>query len=627
MKTTLLLPALFIVFTSFGQNLKEKELKTDLKEVTVFLDGAQLFEIGSVSIPTEKSLLRIKGLSPFIDEKSIQVKADGDFTILSVNHKLNYLDVVKKDHAIDSLKKISEVLESKIEQENARLSVLHEKQSLLDENKKLGGQNAGATIVQLKQAMDFYEAELSRIKEEEIRIRKSIALKKDDQAQLSKQLKEEHDRKILPTGEIEIRVRADKATQGKFSVTYLVSNAGWFPKYDIRVKNINSPLELTYKAEVFQNTGVEWKNVKLRFSNGTPNQSGLAPEIKPWLLNYARYTITDKYSFMGSSNTGSVRGKVVDENGEAIPGVNIVVKGSTIGTVTDAYGSYSLTLPGPNSTLVFSFVGYSSQEFAATNPNMNVTLASDVTALQEVVVAGYTSGRVAGVTSGSNIRIRGISSYSEKAQPLITTFIENQTTVEIEVKEPYSIKSDGQKLMVDLNQYDIPADYEYYAVPKIDKDAFLMARIVQWDQYNLLEGEANLYFEDAYIGRSILNAKALTDTLSISLGRDKNIVIARTKADQFNRRRAIGSNQTETRGFKIVVKNKKSQPIKLTLFDQLPVAVNSDINVNPLELSGALLDSKTGKLTWQQILDPQQQKELVLQYEVKYPKKESVVLE
>ena len=105
MKTTLLLPALFIVFTSFGQNLKERELKTDLKEVTVFLNGAQLFESGSVSIPPEKSLLRIKGLSPFIDEKSIQVKADGDFTILSVNHKLNYLDVVKKDHAIDSLKK------------------------------------------------------------------------------------------------------------------------------------------------------------------------------------------------------------------------------------------------------------------------------------------------------------------------------------------------------------------------------------------------------------------------------------------------------------------------------------------------------------------------------------------
>ena len=104
-------------------------------------------------------------------------------------------------------------------------------------------------------------------------------------------------------------------------------------------------------------------------------------------------------------------------------------------------------------------------------------------------------------------------------------------------------------------------------------------------------------------------------------------MIARTKADQFSKRRSIGSNQTETRGFNIIVKNKKSQPIKITLFDQLPLAVNSDINVNSLKLSGALRDSKNGKLTWLNTLESQQQKEFVLQYEVKYPKRESVELE
>jgi uncharacterized protein (TIGR02231 family) len=215
----------------------------------------------------------------------------------------------------------------------------------------------------------------------------------------------------------------------------------------------------------------------------------------------------------------------------------------------------------------------------------------------------------------------------QKSQPIMTTFIENQTTVEIEVKEPYSIKSDGEKLLVDLVHYEIPAQYEYYAVPKLDKDAFLMARIVQWDQYNLLEGEANLYFEDTYIGRSILNTQALTDTLSISLGRDKSVAIGRTKVDEFTRKRTLGANKTETRGFTIVVKNKKSQPIKLTLFDQLPVSANSEITVTPVELTGAKLDVQSGKLSWEQVIAPQQQKEFVLQYEVKYPKRESVVLE
>src|SRR5690606_33383559 len=155
--------------------------------------------------------------------------------------------------------------------------------------------------------------------------------------------------------------------------------------------------------------------------------------------------------------------------------------------------------------------------------------------------------------------------------------------VEIEVEDPYTIQSNGEKLVVELKQYDIAAEYQYYAVPKIDKDAFLMARIVSWDQYNLLEGEANLYFEDAYVGRSLLNAKALTDTLSISLGRDKNIVIGRVKVDQYTQKRFIGSNRTESRGFRIVAKNKKSQPVKLTLFDQVPVSVNHDITVKVIE--------------------------------------------
>lgn len=614
----------------FPQNVKEKELKTTLNEATVFLDGAQLFESGTASIGAEKTLLTIKNLSPYVNEKSIQVKAEGDFTILFVNRKFNYLSSPKKSLAIDSLTKLQDEIQNKLALKTARLDILTEKQTLLDENRNLGGKSSGATMAELKLAMDFYDAQLTKIKEEENEIKKELTLKRVEQDQISKQLKELQDRAGQPTSEIEILVRADHAVQAKFSVTYLVSNAGWFPKYDIRVKNINSPLQLTYKAEIFQNTGVDWKNIKLRFSNGAPNQNGMVPELHPWLMNYERYTVLNRSAFLNSNYTGAVRGIIVDDEGAPLPGVNVIIKGTTVGTTTDANGNYSLTLPGNDATLVFSFIGYVTQEIAATKPEINISLKPDVTSLNEAVVVGYGTNDPSTALQGSTpgIRIRGINSISNnEPTPVPSTFIENQTTVEIEVKEPYTIKSGGEKLLVDLKQYDIPAEFEYYAVPKVDNDAFLMARIVQWDQYNLLEGEANLYFEDAFIGRSILNAKALTDTLSISLGRDKSIVIGRTKIDQYNHRRTIGSNQTDTRGFKIVVKNKKSQAIKLTLFDQLPVSVNSDITVNPVELSGAVHEEKTGKLTWQQTLDPQQQKELTLQYEVKYPKRESVMLE
>ncbi|MEJ1241066.1 mucoidy inhibitor MuiA family protein [Chryseolinea sp. T2] len=618
--------SLFIVSELYSQTFKEKEVKTEINEVTVFLNGAQVFESGTTTIPAGKTILKIRNLSPYLDEKSLQVKADGDFTILSVNHKLNFLSELKKDAKIDSLKKAADAIELAMARDNARLGVLKEKQSLLNENKNLGGETSGATITQLKQAIEFYESEISKIKEEEISTNKHLELKKKEHGKIEQQLKELNEQNSLPASEVEIGVSAEQQVNTKVNISYLVANAGWYPKYDIRVENIKSPLELTYRAEVFQNTGVDWKNVKLRFSNGDPNQSGVVPELNAWNLNYARNTTYENslYGMAVSNSIRNVRGIVISESdGKPIPGVNVLVKGTTVGTTTGAGGDYSLTLPNNASTLVFSFIGLVTQEVAISKPDLNIRMQDDVTQLSEVVVTGYGAeralqGRMAGV------QIRGSKSI---AKPVPTTVIENQTTVEIEVATPYTVKSNGEKIQVDLKKHQIESVYEYYAIPKLDKDAFLVAQIINWDQYNLLEGEANLYFEDAYVGRTILNAKSLQDTLAISLGRDKSIVIGREKNEQFSKRKTIGSNVVETRGFKIIARNKKSQPIKLTIFDQIPVSVVSDITVGPLELTSGQIDPKTGKVKWELTIDGQQQKDINLQYEVKYPKREKVVLE
>jgi len=611
---------------AISQNFKEKELATEIKEVTVFLKGAQIFESGSVIIPAGNTILKVKGLSSFVDEKSIQVKATGNFTILSVNHKLNHLNALKKTEKADSLTNVMESVDLSISHENARLDVLKEKQSILNENKNLGGQNSGATLAQLKQAMDFYESEVSKIKSEEIKIRKSIEARNTEISALQRQLKELNNLPLWPSGEIEIRVNAEAQENAKFTITYLVANAGWYPKYDIRVKDIKSPLLLTYKAELFQNTGIDWKNVKLRFSNGNPDQSGMIPELSAWNLTYARNTYIQSRSAYGMDAVRTVQGRVTSaEDGSPVPGASVVVKGTAVGTQTDGSGSYSLTLPNNASVLTFSFIGLKTQEVAINRPEVNVSMEADAAQLQEVVVTG---GGFTGAARGIVLRgQRSVRSEDYETKNLITNVIENQTTVEIEVATPYSVKSNGEKLMVDLKKYEIDALYEYYAIPKLDKDAFLMARIMNWDQYSLLEGEANLYFEDAFVGRSILNAKSLQDTLSISLGRDRNIVISREKNEQFSKRKVLSSNILETTGFKIVVRNKKSQPIKLTLFDQIPVSVVNDITVTVLQLSKGKLDEKTGRVAWELTLDAQQQKELNLQYDVKYPKWESIILE
>jgi len=618
--------ALLATFQASSQSFQESELKTSIRAVTVFLQGAQITRTGKSEVKEGKSILIVKSLSPHIDQKSIQVKATGDFTILSVNHKFDYLNEQIKDKRIDSLKNLIESFELEISSNEYRLVVLKEKLSLLDANKNLGGENFGASLAQLKQAIEFYDKELSAIKKEELETAVKIRKLNERMSKIEKQVSVVTRQDDWPTGEIEIRVEAGIKTHSEFNISYLVANAGWYPNYDVRVSDIENPIQLSYKADVYQNTGVDWNDVKLRFSNGNPNQSGVAPELSTWYLNYARNTIYSKRtSGYIDRSVQTVSGIIMEaETGESLPGVNIVVKGSTVGTVSDLEGNYQLTLPNNAEYIVYSFIGMVTQELPIDNSRMNITLESDLTELDEVVVVGYGVENLQGRTPG--VQVRG---YSEpkKAKTIVTTAVENQTTVELEVETPFSINSNGTKLTIELNTFEIETVYEYYAVPKLDKDAFLIARIINWDQYNLLEGEANLFFEESYVGRSILDANTLTDTLNISLGRDRSIVIGRTKNEEFSKRRTVGSNKIDSRGFEIIARNNKSQAIKLTLFDQIPVSAISEIKVTSTEISNGLLDEDTGEVTWELNLVPQEQTNLILSYEVKYPKREKVNLE
>jgi len=620
----LALVSILISLSVSAQNFKELTLTTKIEDVTVFLHGAQITRVGHTEIQAGKTILKIKSLSPYIDERSIQVSASGDFTVLSVNHDFDYINEQRRDAKVDSLRNKMQLLANQINVKNARLLVLSEKQSVLDANKHLSTTNEESSLMKLKQALEFYDRELSKIRTEEIEVNLAVEKIKAEKKRIEQQLTGVLNRIETPTGQIEIRINSLNKTKGEFKISYLVANAGWYPNYDIRVLDVESPLTLRYKADVYQNTGTNWENVKLKFSNADPNQSGVAPVLSTWNLNYVRNTTYGYKNNDFINNSIRVVSGIItsEEDGMPIPGVNVVVKGSTIGTVSNMEGRYQLTLPNSAKYLVYSFIGLASQELPISSSEINVQMESDVSELSEIVVTGFgvskRRGRVAETQANPALR---------KANMIKTEAIENQTTVEFEVTEPYTIRSNNSKLTIDLREYEIETIYEYYSVPKLQKDAFLMARIINWDQYNLLEGEANLFFEDSYVGRSVLNTKSLSDTLDISLGKDRSVVISREKNEEFSKRKSVGLNKVESRSFDIIAKNNKAQSIKLTIFDQLPKAAISDISITPTEISGGSIDEETNKITWALQLAPQEKVELKMRYEVKYPKKERVILE
>jgi hypothetical protein len=606
-----------LALQGFAQDLKEVTLTNQIKEVTLFLSGAQVFETATGTLPAGESVLLVKGLSPFLDEKSIQVKGQGNFIIQAVNKRLDFLHKKELDEKAEALERAIEEIEKRQSSLRNRLQVLDTKMSVLTANKSIGSSQTGTSMTALKATLDFFDAEHTKIINEELQIKMQIEANKEEIGGLRNQrfaLKQSDNRS---TSEIRIRIKAPTAGQASFQLNYLVANAGWYPKYDLRVKSITEPLQLQYKAEIYQNTGGDWKNVKLRLSNANPNQSGQTPSLEQWQLNFVGLAVPRNFNL--PQLPSSISGQVLDHRNAPLAGVSVLVKGSTLGTVTDQEGKYFLVLPKNESTLVFSFVGKQIEERQVSNESiLNVTLIDEGT-----IVMNEVADAVFYKKSLDQLPFAGENAQEE----LLTQLVFNPTTVEIEVAEPYSIKSNGERTLVDLKTYEIPASYRYTAIPKLEKDAFLQAEISDWSQYSLLEGESNLYFEDGFVGRSILNPNALQDTLEISMGRDRSILIQREKVDQFSKKRTIGSNITESRGYEILVKNNKSQAVTLQVKDQIPVSVNSSITVTTGELSGGVADPVTGIVTWEITLAPGGQQKLSLRYEVKYPKSERIILD
>ncbi len=203
----------------------------------------------------------------------------------------------------------------------------------------------------------------------------------------------------------------------------------------------------------------------------------------------------------------------------------------------------------------------------------------------------------------------------------------NQTSVEFGIAMPYSIKSNSKNYVVDMTAYEVPAYYEYYCIPRIEKDAFLIGNVTNWEQYNLLEGEANIFFEETYIGKTILDVRFISDTLTISLGRDKGVVVNREKIKDLSSERFIGTKKEEIRAWRISIRNTKPQAINMVLLDQVPVPTLEEIELDVKDLSGGKRNKETGEIKWELSLDPNESKEVDLRYSLKYPKHRDLVFD
>lgn len=221
------------------QEIKEAPISSQIQEVTLFLSGAQVFEKASGQISAGESVIVLKCLSPYLDEKSIQVKAQGNFTIQAVNKRLDYLSEKEVGEKVKALEDQIEAIQKSQTLSQNRLQILTNKASLLSANKDLGSAQAGPTMAELRAALDFFDAELTKITTEELQVKSKISEADKELERLRNQISAMRESQNKSTAEIRIRIKAPEAGQGAFQVNYLVANAGWYPKYDLRCRKPN----------------------------------------------------------------------------------------------------------------------------------------------------------------------------------------------------------------------------------------------------------------------------------------------------------------------------------------------------------------------------------------------------
>ncbi len=536
---------LILIIMAFLLNLSlnatdPQEVTSQIKDVTVFLRGAQVTRQARIVLQKGTATLVFQDLPLQIDPQSIQARGEGNFVILSLLHQVNYLASQRKNAQVKVLQDSLRFYEEQLAYTNSMQSVMKSEEELLLANRSIGGDEKGVLMTDLKNAADFFRARLTEIKKEQLKLTRETTWLNERIEKIRSQLNVVNAGLNKPTSEILVNVTCNENVTANLWLTYAVTEAGWSPAYDVRAKDVLNPVQLVYNARVTQNTGEDWEKVSIKLSTANPQQRGEKPDLQPWFIDF-------------------------EQEYRALSEYNVARPGTT------KKAAYAAPMVAEDA------VGLKMEE--------------------AVTAATYTD-----ITEG-------------------------QTNLEFNIRIPYDIPSDNKQYTINIQDNTLPATYEYYCIPKLDREAFLVAHITGWENFNLLSGEISLFFEGTYVGKSYLNVRNTNDTLDLSLGRDKGIVVTRVKMKDFTEQKTVGSNKRETRAWEITIRNNKKQAIGLHLEDQVPVSMNKDIQVEPLEYSGGRYNQETGRIIWEFRMEPSAEKKMRVSFAVKYPKDQRVFID
>jgi hypothetical protein len=390
-------------------------------------------------------------------------------------------------------------------------------------------------------------------------------------SKIEAQIKTINSKKRDYTGEIKVIISCTEYVKLDFKLKYFVYNAGWVPNYGIRSGNNGKEVQLDYDADVRQNSGEDWNDVHLTLCSGNPTLGGTAPELNTWFISFNKPIVSDNLykDYEQSENQKYATGSMQNS------------------------GDVSADQNGSTNHL----------SFKGNKPTANLIMVDGV------ITSNYPDGN---------------SNYKPNIEYGSTTASQNQINVCFDINLNENVLSDNIARHVRIQQSSLPAAFTYKAIPKLDKDAFLVAQVTGWDGLNLLPGDASVFMDGSFVGKTYLNTTVTTDTLDLSFGRDKRINIKCTKLKDFSKKQFLSGTVKQTFRKSIYIRNTKNTPIDIIVEEQIPISTDKAIEVVLDESSKADYDVTKGKLTWKLTLKPNENLDLPFQYTVKYPKGRTV---
>ncbi len=517
---------IFVIVTfyfSYFTFANEIVVRPELQKVKVFLNGAEINQTVKVKVDVGINEITITGIANNIDRNSIFVSGTGDGIIISVVQRFDYLREVNQNPEIQKLNDLLEELNIKLYKQQNDDDLLKYDLDFLMSNRNIKNEKTGLSIIELQKMSEFFKKRFADIKNNMLENNLKIKKTQKEIEKVKKQLEELNNLSNKPTNEIVVTVSANKSEQFQINISYLLLSAGWSPNYNIYVDNINSKAKLNYLANVWQNSGYDWKDVPIILSTRNPNKNNTKPELNPWYLNF-----------------------------------------------------------------------FNPMETRQLKSNLYRAVASEQNQLS------------------AESEMQTMADYFEVN--------ENQLSIEFSPTLKYNIPSDNKPHTISIQDATLNTAYQYYAVPKLDENAFLVMKIDKWDDLNLLPGKANIFFENSFVGKTYLNPQTTTDTMFISLGRDENIIVKRKQVKDFSDEKFLSNDVERNFAYEIQIKNNKRTHINLIVEEQFPISQQEDIVVKLRDIDDAKVNNEIGNLTWNLMINQNETITKNFSFSVRSPK-------